>query len=471
MKFCLYILVFIGFSVPVNSQTLNYYFGNLHAHTDYSDGNKDKATSGVSTPSASYAYAKLASNFDFLGISEHNHYSGGSVGMKLQYYAMGLSQAAAANTGTFLCLYGMEWGVSSTNNGHAIIYGFNQLIGWETESWGANYDIYNAQTDYNGLFTKVARNPNSFLYFAHPQGGDYNGTAGNAFSTGNPKNLMYDSAIVGVPFRNGPAFSTSTTYTDYASGDYFDAYESMLARGYHVGIGYDHDNHYTTFGKANAGRLVIMAPSLTESNLIAAMQKMHFYGSDDWNTKMDLKINTSIMGDSISGLVRPTINFTHTDGDGELAGTIKVWAGVEGSGAFPTVIKSVNNSNTLSYSDLTQVAGTNRYYFIEVVQQDGDRIITSPIWYRLSNFAGVEELNNNFTFLLAPNPVKGTLYISTSLTTSCDVEISDVTGKIIYSEKLESNNANISTEKFASGFYTVKISNGKFVQTKKLVIE
>lgn len=65
MKFLLSILVFLGFSVSVNSQTLNYYYGNLHAHTGYSDGNKDAATTGVSTPSASYAYAKLSQNFDF----------------------------------------------------------------------------------------------------------------------------------------------------------------------------------------------------------------------------------------------------------------------------------------------------------------------------------------------------------------------------------------------------------------------
>jgi hypothetical protein len=465
MKFWFYILVFAGFSVSLNSQTLNYYYGNLHSHTAYSDGNKDASTSGVSTPSASYAYAKLSQHFDFLGISEHNHYSGGSVGMKLQYYAQGLAQAAAANTGTFLCLYGMEWGVSSTGNGHVVIYGFNQLIGWETESWGANYDIYNGEYDYIGLFRKVTNNTTSFSYLAHPYSTDFS----NLSNT--PYNASYDSAIVGVPFRSGIYNSTTVNYTDYPNGDYFGYYRKMLSLGYHLGIGYDHDNHNTTFGRNNGGRLVILAPSLTQPNLITAMQKMHFYGSDDWNVQLDFKINTNIMGDSTSGLVRPTINFTHTDGDGEIADSIKIWAGIEGSGSYPTVIKTVKSINTLSYTDLTQIAGTNRYYFIEVVQQDGDRIISSPIWYRLSNFAGVEELKNNFEFLLAPNPVKGTLYISTSLTSSCDIEISDISGKIIHTEKFESGNGIISTEKFASGFYTVKISNGKFMQTKKLVIE
>ena len=102
LKNLLFILVFIGSATCVQSQTLNYYFGNLHAHTAYSDGNKDAATSGVSTPSASYAYAKLSQNFDFLGISEHNHYSSANnPGMFLSLYAPGLAQAAAATTSTF----------------------------------------------------------------------------------------------------------------------------------------------------------------------------------------------------------------------------------------------------------------------------------------------------------------------------------------------------------------------------------
>src|SRR6266403_211853 len=115
MKFWLYILVFTVFSVSLDSQTLNYYYGNLHSHSGYSDGNKDATSSCVSKPSGCYSYAKLSQNFDFLGIAEHNHYSSNNnPGMIRTSYAMGLAQAAAANTGTFLCLYGMEWGVSTT---------------------------------------------------------------------------------------------------------------------------------------------------------------------------------------------------------------------------------------------------------------------------------------------------------------------------------------------------------------------
>ena len=204
----------------LKAQTLNYYYGNLHSHSGYSDGNKDSLTSGASKPSQNYAFAKLSLHFDFLGISEHNHYSSNNnPGMIRTSYALGLAQAAAANTSTFLTLYGMEWGTSATPNGHVVVYGFNQLIGWEASTpglAGPNYDIFNAQTDYDGLFKKVKNNPNAFCYLAHPYKNDYNYLALNSY------NAAYDSAIVSSPFRNGLAFSTVITYTDYPLSNYFD---------------------------------------------------------------------------------------------------------------------------------------------------------------------------------------------------------------------------------------------------------
>src|SRR4051812_45161031 len=137
----------VALSVSLSSQPIQYYFGNLHAHTAFSDGNKDSLSSGVGRPDASYAYAKLSNDFDFLGISEHNHYSSlHNPGFKLPRYQAGLTMANTANqNGSFLALFGMEYGISSGHNGHVIVYGFNELIGWETNVGGQNgnnYSIY-----------------------------------------------------------------------------------------------------------------------------------------------------------------------------------------------------------------------------------------------------------------------------------------------------------------------------------------
>lgn len=462
----LFVFAFIG----VQSQTYNYYFGNLHSHSGYSDGNKDSSSTGVSKPAGDYNFAKASLHFNFLGISEHNHYSSNNnPGMIRTSYALGLAEANAANQdGTFLCLYGMEWGVSSSTNGHVIVYGFNQLVGWEASVpglVGPNYDIYVDKTDYYSLFRLIKNTPGTFCYLAHPSWSDY------ASLVNNPYSAMYDSAIVGVPFRNGIAFSTAITYDDYPLSDFFQYYRKMLSIGYHVGIGYDHDNHNLTFGRNNAGRLAILAPSLTRANLYSAMQQMHFYATDDWNAKIDFKINSKIMGDSTSGLTPPTINVTFSDDDGENADTVKVWAGVEGSSVYSTVQSSVAGNNTLSFTDNAQAPGSNKYYFVEVIQPDGDRIISSPIWYRLSQFASVNELEKSFNIVAFPNPVNAILYVSTDLNEGFEMEITDLTGKLVYAEKSFASQTKLSTRNFSPGFYTLKITNGNNSKIQKLVIE
>ena len=59
------------------ARPLRPFYGNLHSHTSYSDGNQDSTSSGVSTPAQSWAFAKASQHFDFLGISEHNHNQAG----------------------------------------------------------------------------------------------------------------------------------------------------------------------------------------------------------------------------------------------------------------------------------------------------------------------------------------------------------------------------------------------------------
>lgn len=472
MKKAAEIIIFLILSSYMGmSQSLNYYYGNLHSHSGYSDGNKDSSSTGVSKPTGDYNFAKASLHFNFLGISEHNHYSSNNnPGMIRTSYALGLAEAAAANQdGVFLCLYGMEWGVSTgTGSGHVIIYGFNQLIGWEASVpglSGPNYDIFVDKTDYYSLFRLIKNTPNAFCYLAHPWWSDFQNLGNNSY------NGMIDSAVVGVPFRSGLATSTFTNYSDYPLGDYFQYYKKMLSLGYHLGIGYDHDNHNLTFGRNNAGRLVIMAPALTQNNLYSAMKSMHFYASDDWNAKMDLKIGTKIMGDSTSGLVPPTINFIYSDDDGEIADSVKLWSGTEGSLLYPVVISSVSANNTISFTDNAMAPGTNKYYFVEVFQADGDRVISSPIWYRLSNFASVKEHGKSFAFVAHPNPVNSILYLSTDLTDMYSVDITDITGKSVYSEDYFSPSVKISTIQFAKGFYTLKITCGNKMKSQKLVIE
>lgn len=454
-------LVLPVFYVVSYAQTLNYYFGNLHAHTAYSDGNKDAATSGCNNPACSFSYAKASLHFDFLGISEHNH---ATAGLSVSEFHTGYSQAQAANQeGVFLCLWGIEWGVTSqSKDGHVVIYGFNdKLLGWES----GNYDIYVAKSDYDALFKKVKNNPNAFCYLAHPGNNNFN------YLASNPYNATYDSAIVGVPFRSGVAFSTNTSYSDYPTGDYFNYYRILLSKGYKIGCGYDHDNHYTNFGRSNAGRLVILAPSLTTANLFNAMKNMHFYGSDDWNAKIDFKINTTnIMGDIVTSANNPTISVIHNDDDGETADSIKIWSGYSGSNVLPSVIHLSTNTNLLTFVDPSIYLNSQKYYFVEIIQQDGQRIVTSPIWYTKDTTAFVPTTTySNDDILIFPNPATDVLNLST-YEKNYVVKIYDICGRLVFHTNADETSLLLDISNYQKGAYFIQIEKqGKIIGHQKFI--
>jgi PKD repeat protein len=368
-KYILSITFFIATLAILKSQTLNYYYGNLHAHTSYSDGNKDSATSLLTKPIQGFNYAKNSQHIDFYGISEHNHLNAGLYSPSLYHQGMRDAKAATID-GSFVALYGMEYGVIA-NGGHVLVYGYDSLlIGWDN----SDFDVFNSEFNYATLWKTLNKKSNSFACFAHPTNSDYDSIYYKTY------NAAFDSAIVGTPFRSGPAFSTNTTYSNPSTSTYISQYNLALKKGYHVGIGLDHDTHNSVFGRQTMGRLVIMAPALTQNDLFNSMKSMRFYGSDDWNAKVNFTVNGQVMGSVFTHSGTATASVTVTDPDGESTSNITLFYGVPGSGAVPVTLSSSTGLNTLTFTH-NLANNTTYYYYLKINQTDGDVIYTSPIWY------------------------------------------------------------------------------------------
>ncbi|UEG48831.1 lamin tail domain-containing protein [Ferruginibacter lapsinanis] len=360
-------------SKATDPAVLSYYFGNLHSHSSYSDGNSDDVTK---TPADDYAYAKNAMCMDFLGISEHNH---AGAGMLLADWQPGATQAAAATTSSFVALHGQEWGVIGTQGtngdhaGHVIVYGLDSLAGWETN----NYQIYVPKSTYlgtGGLFDIINRHGNNaFASLAHPDNYDYNNILNTTYD------VNADNAIAGSAIESGPAFSADTTYTNPASIGYYAFYKNMLAKGYHMGPTIDHDNHNLTFGHTAKTRLAIMAYTLSETNILDAMRKMRFYATEDCAAKIGFTINTSYpIGSIITKAGTPTISVTTNTTN--TVSSIKLMYGVPGSGSAATTLTSTTASS-LTYTHTALANLATGYYFLDITESNGARVITAPIWY------------------------------------------------------------------------------------------
>ena len=361
---------------------LNFYYGNLHSHSSYSDGNKDDLTK---KPEDDYAFAKNSMNLDFLGISEHNHTQ---AGMSLASWQPGIDAAKKATTSTFVALHGMEWGVIS-GGGHVIVYGIDSLIGWEP---GENqiYVPKSVYTGTTGLFRIINRHGlNAVATLAHPNTTDYNNILANY-------DLSADSAIVGTALESGPAFSTNTTYSDPASSmSYLSYYNRMLARGYHLGASIDHDNHNLTFGRHTRARLVVMAPALTENDLLDAIKKMRFYASQDSAAKIVFTINKQPVGSDFKTAGAPLIELNSITTSPVTS--IKILYGTPGSGVNPVEL-TTSTTASLTYTDNALANLATGYYYADLVEADGSRIITSPIWYSRDDAT----VKSNQTITLAP---------------------------------------------------------------------
>ena len=373
-----------GNATTTNAPVNNIYYGNLHAHSDYSDGNKDHP--GF-TPADDYSYAK--GSMDFLGISEHNHFSSlDNPGNELANYHLGVSQAAAFNAiptnSSLLALYGMEWGVIS-GGGHVVVYGdgLSDLFGWESNvngKVGPNYDVYvpkNTYTGPDGLFKTINdyASKNAFATLAHPNSTDFNNLSNI------PYDAVADDAISGVAVESGPATSTNTTFSNPGSSmSFLWYYQKLLAKGYHLGPTIDHDNHNTTFGRTTPARTAVIAPSLSQSDLIKAVRDMHFYATEDIDAKVDFTINTRIMGSIFEDRNAPSISVNLTDPTTSTSNAlIRVMFGIPGSGNLPVVVDSVFGSS-LSYVDNNLANHATGYYYIDITN-GSSRIVTSPIWY------------------------------------------------------------------------------------------
>ncbi len=374
-----------GNATTTNDAVNNYYFGNLHGHSDYSDGNKDNP--GY-TPYQNYTYAMASQCMDYLGISEHNHYnSNNNPGNKLSTYSLGITQATnftSANP-SFIALYGMEWGVIN-NGGHVLVYGdgMNNLWGWETGSggWGSsnNYDNFIAKSDYtgaSGLFKTVNDNigTNTFATLAHPGSNDFDNLYNIAY------NSIADAAISGVAVESGPAFSTNTTYSNAASSlSYLSYYQKLLSKGYHVAPTIDHDNHNTTFGRTTYSRSAVVAPSLSKTEIIKGFRNNHVYATQDCDTKVDFTLNTKIMGSSLIAAGAPIISVNITDATtSTTTAVMKLMFGEPGSGINAVVINTATGS-TLNYVDNNLANLAAGYYYIDITN-GSSRVITAPIWY------------------------------------------------------------------------------------------
>jgi hypothetical protein len=148
--------------------------------------------------------------------------------------------------------------------------------------------------------------------------------------------------------------------------------------------------------------LVVLAPSLTENDLLASMKQMRFYATQDYGAQITFKINNQPLGSIMTDRSAPIITVNAITSSAVIS--IKIWYGVPGSGANPTVI-TTGNTATLSYTDNALANLATGYYYTDITATDGTRTITAPIWYTRDDNAALPITLTSFTAQAAGSAV------------------------------------------------------------------
>ena len=387
----------------------------------------------MQTPADAYAYARntAPTPLDFLAVTDHNH---SGAGMSLPNYAVGLSQAAAANDdGNFVAIYGQEWGLAS--NGHVNIFESPALFGWEA----GNYDVFVAEGDYATLYTAVLANPPSnpalpvLLEWCHPAPSDFD----NLVVTADGLAAVHLMCLV-----NGPAFSTATDEIRRRQHGFRRRVRGGAAQGLsRLADGRPGQPQRRTGARPRKAARRCMRPRRRRAAMLGALAAGRSYATQDHNARIDLSAEGHAMGEAFSSAVGVRIAARVTDPDpGETVATIELFRGVTGLETPATRVAWNADNAELQWRETAALDdGEEVHYFLRIRQGDNQSIWTAPVYVTYQAGTGVAGATSAAPGALAlsppsPNPTLGPVRVAFALPRGASLaraSLYDVEGRLL----------------------------------------
>ncbi len=303
----------------------NLYYGNLHSHTSYSDGR--------GTPRQAFAYARDTARIHILAVTDH-----GEMLSSAEWEDIKKQADSATKPGQFLGLAGFEW---TSRDGHINIFNTS------------DYTSAHQNPTVGSIYEWLANRNNAIGQFNHP-GGPY----------------LFNN------FRHSSIGDISMTLFEIQNRHQAEVYYVALDSGWRVGISANQDNHFPDWGKGHQ-LTGIWAESLTKSSIISAIQNRRTFGTLDRDFQLWFKANDQWMGSTIPN---GEVQFEVFAFDPSLADFIRRIDIITNNNV---VLDSLilGNTNYARWQTRTYTNSTARkYFFVRVIENDSDYILSSPIW-------------------------------------------------------------------------------------------
>jgi len=305
----------------------HFFWGDLHAHTSYSDG--------VLTPKDAYQYARDKSKLDFFAVTDHSQC------LTFDEYADVIAQANRCNApGKFATLYGAE---STEGTGH-----MNFFLAPTPRAPAARDEIYQSLGRMHALAQFNHPNPNS-----PPDQGwrdDYEG------------------------FHYSPAADPYVALAEVREAKEEAAYIALLNAGWHVGAAGNDDAHEANWGSASW--TVALARELTRAGIADAIVARRTYSTADRNLQLLFTLDGEDMGAQVARKAG-RYSVVVTVGDADPAGTVDdIDLFVDGTIAQTATPKLTRYTWTVP----VDLAAGKHYVFVRVTQSGDKKSWSSPIW-------------------------------------------------------------------------------------------
>ena len=359
----------------------NLYFGQLHSHTNLSDG--------AGSIDDAYTYAKDKAGVDFLAVTDHSNsfdndteanIADGSMSEKWQ---TGLSAADKYNKDhefTAIYAYEMTWSAGTGKYGHMNTF---NTQGFETRT--------NAAMNLRNYYEALKTQSQSVSQFNHP------GTTFGDFVDFGFYDEEIDELITLIEVGNGDGPIRSSAH--FPSYEY---YTRALDKGWHVAPTNNQDNHKGLWGNANTARTVIEAEELTRDSLYEAIRERRVYSTEDENLHISYELNGATMGSILSEQDSAEVYIKVMDPDA--SDTIDKIQLITDGGRVAHEITDVDaTEKEWAFSFEPEVSST--YYYVKVTQNDLDIAVTAPVWIGEKENVGISSVTASSSKLLVGDEV------------------------------------------------------------------
>ncbi len=453
---CLVAAILTGYAQNPTIGGYNTYYGHLHNHTGYSDGQE--------TPDVAYAYARDKAKMDFFGLSDHAEL------LSKSEYRKTIESANSFNKdGEYVTFYGFEW--TSGRVGHVSVFNTEDFTSsglWIFSSFNSILKWMDKR-ECVGFFNHPGF-PSLWKEFLHFE-----------------PDAVKTRKMVGIELWNGTGDFNKYYYNDgyYKNDGNKGYYDEALVRDWKIGASGSDDNHGTTWGTRTDYRMGILSKELTREALYEAMKEKRFFSTLDKNLAMSLKVNGAEMGSTIDrGAV--DIEIALKDSDGESFTKVDLIK----NGA---VIKTWNINEKEPVLTLAESCVDGEYFYIRCKQADGDEAISSPVFvmggsvftptfadvteYELKSADVAEEVVvdevvvENIDFTVYPNPATDedvNIKIE-NLVEGLQLVVVDINGRILLNQEVTNNIVPLPV--LQSGVYFVKVTSPNATQTKTLLVK